>query len=743
MGRQPNPLISEHFHRGTKLQDNSNRYQHTCKACGQLFPKGRIETLLTHVLKKCRSIPIEHRQVLLPRAHPTNFESSVVGDGGRVSQTNCDPLPAPQGGHEDGYNPLNILAAAANNGSGSSFILETASLRHGLPLDPGLDDDDSFASSFLNMTDDNVAPKLSNSFASPATTVVASFDSTNSLHETPSSQHTSSNVETVLGSQGSELESITTSATEALHNEPCVDFAHGSIAEELFLDKPGPVPSSGRTGGNPLNQSLLVQPTSPQELASPTPIPYTTGTSESLRKLAMQPRPGNGHFITEFGTPTRSPKPKIRGKFTPERRKEVQNIRKLGACMRCRMLKKTCSGGTPCQACDSIEAPRLWKKCTRTRLVNLFSLFSTGLQSILCYRDVTAIKAATTSEAFDGYIEAFHFDQVPAAITFKVLQAKTSSQDEGSGRYSVTSESAIETQCGRLMLDPDTDDADLNSRMESYLKAVSLTLMDSELSPIVSATLETARNLVLMHSDSILERTMELWSAVLLLVDSNFMFKFVARPGTADPVSCTQQSSETGLPLSRTDWPHSFILINLQLRAIVDKWAGNLARSIMIDLERRLVQRSTEDRSHTFIAAVLLLNCMERMCWHFAKWEQEPLRDSWPLDQPPNKFAGEGDAFARLLDTLLGWRGISPTVTIDPERKIIVAVGNADELIRDWFEKIAVTTEFFRIATDRPNLTDDCRSLDMKLINKLIRLDDPHFGKDAMRPDELDTIMNG
>ncbi|KAI9881438.1 MAG: hypothetical protein M1823_006648, partial [Watsoniomyces obsoletus] len=92
-----------------------------------------------------------------------------------------------------------------------------------------------------------------------------------------------------------------------------------------------------------------------------------------------------------------------------------------------------------------------------------------------------------------------------------------SSQDEGS-------ESAIENQCGRFMLDPDTDDAGLNSRMVSYLKAVSPTLMDSELSPIVSATLEAARNLVLMHSDSILERTMELWSAVLLLVDSNFVF---------------------------------------------------------------------------------------------------------------------------------------------------------------------------------------------------------------------------
>jgi hypothetical protein len=35
MGRRPNQLILEYFERGPKLEDASNRYQHTCKSCGE------------------------------------------------------------------------------------------------------------------------------------------------------------------------------------------------------------------------------------------------------------------------------------------------------------------------------------------------------------------------------------------------------------------------------------------------------------------------------------------------------------------------------------------------------------------------------------------------------------------------------------------------------------------------------------------------------------------------------------
>lgn len=69
MGRKPNQLILEFFVRGQKLEDASNRYQHTCKACGEMFPKGRIDSLTNHLVKKCQAIPLRDRQRVLLRLH--------------------------------------------------------------------------------------------------------------------------------------------------------------------------------------------------------------------------------------------------------------------------------------------------------------------------------------------------------------------------------------------------------------------------------------------------------------------------------------------------------------------------------------------------------------------------------------------------------------------------------------------------------------------------------------------------
>ncbi|KAL8913188.1 MAG: hypothetical protein Q9171_001982 [Xanthocarpia ochracea] len=68
MGRKPNQLVLEYFDRGAKLEDNSNRYVHTCKACRKNFPKGRIESLIAHIEKSCLSIRREDRTRILSLA---------------------------------------------------------------------------------------------------------------------------------------------------------------------------------------------------------------------------------------------------------------------------------------------------------------------------------------------------------------------------------------------------------------------------------------------------------------------------------------------------------------------------------------------------------------------------------------------------------------------------------------------------------------------------------------------------
>lgn len=58
------------------------------------------------------------------------------------------------------------------------------------------------------------------------------------------------------------------------------------------------------------------------------------------RPIAMNPNGVSRGYTTDSNCPPRPVRPKVRGRFTPSRRKEVQEVRKRGACLRCRMLKK-------------------------------------------------------------------------------------------------------------------------------------------------------------------------------------------------------------------------------------------------------------------------------------------------------------------------------------------------------------------------------------------------------------------
>lgn len=63
------------------------------------------------------------------------------------------------------------------------------------------------------------------------------------------------------------------------------------------------------------------------------------------RPIAMNPDARQrGDYTSEFNAGSRAMRPKVRGRFTASRRKEVQEVRKRGACIRCRMLKKPVSG---------------------------------------------------------------------------------------------------------------------------------------------------------------------------------------------------------------------------------------------------------------------------------------------------------------------------------------------------------------------------------------------------------------
>lgn len=122
MGRRPNPLVTEFFTRGPKLPDSSNRYEHTCKLCGENFPKGRADTLLSHLTKTCQAIPAadKERVVQQTRINPAKGvkkgQTNARAERGKVANF---PYPTPRTGAFNGLgginslNGLNVLAEAS------------------------------------------------------------------------------------------------------------------------------------------------------------------------------------------------------------------------------------------------------------------------------------------------------------------------------------------------------------------------------------------------------------------------------------------------------------------------------------------------------------------------------------------------------------------------------------------------------------------------------------------------------
>ena len=64
------------------------------------------------------------------------------------------------------------------------------------------------------------------------------------------------------------------------------------------------------------------------------------------RPIAAHPNTTATNFVHEYGDSTRVQKPKTRAKFTPTARAKVQRVRREGACVRCRMLRKNVSSST-------------------------------------------------------------------------------------------------------------------------------------------------------------------------------------------------------------------------------------------------------------------------------------------------------------------------------------------------------------------------------------------------------------
>lgn len=170
MGRKPNPLILEHFHRGPKLEDASNRYQHTCRHCGECFPKGRIDSLTNHLTKKCHSLSLEEKKKVLLKMHDlaglNDEESASAIANGALAKG--DTVNLPYTPRQQNFGGLEVLAeasrqvGASDQNRGQPFNGTVNAGGKTVVVDPALEANDLFARTLIAAAEDDGIQATSN-----------------------------------------------------------------------------------------------------------------------------------------------------------------------------------------------------------------------------------------------------------------------------------------------------------------------------------------------------------------------------------------------------------------------------------------------------------------------------------------------------------------------------------------------------------------------------------------------------
>ena len=132
MGRKPNPLITEFFDRGKKLEDSSNRYEYTCKGCEKFFDRGRIDTLTRH-LRTCGATNQQDLQSALLKAKGRP-DSDLSESGEEADQVNISQVTLRE---SEDLSGLQLLAQASDYADHSEYISDPARIERNT-IDPSL-----------------------------------------------------------------------------------------------------------------------------------------------------------------------------------------------------------------------------------------------------------------------------------------------------------------------------------------------------------------------------------------------------------------------------------------------------------------------------------------------------------------------------------------------------------------------------------------------------------------------------
>ncbi|POS86797.1 hypothetical protein EPUL_002010, partial [Erysiphe pulchra] len=706
MGRKPNALIIQYFERGVKLQDSSNRYQHTCKACGEKFPKGRIDSLTTHLVKRCPALSIQDRQNALlqlndlPNINVTPDKShvkkpstsstvalSVVNNNWTALETLAEVSR-----QFDMSEKHDVRSLSENRIDDSRDLSRPTSaprleLHEQYTLDnPPVSHDQRVHRGKKASTPKIIRSRFNNSQSIPDVLEHPCSESPRVGVTIPAIGEATSTPGRFMPSMvdpqllGNDLKAQSNVCLEDLPS------AHSNIstskAVEQALNETGPsfIPfmSHQSTGDQQLKWSVD-EFSRANTCFNSQNFEYALESTDLKRSLTNKQLMCNfsamtTEFSAEYGNGQKANKPKVRGRFSSSRRKEVQEVRKKGACIRCRMLKKPCSEGTPCNTCKNVESARLWKTpCIRTRVADELEMYSSGLHAVLAHQQINNAKAHFNFQPSVQRIDASHHPETTIFATFNSLEGRSITPD---GNIDPCLHERIENNMLRIL---DFENDDLANKLETYAKRISSTFYEREPSKFMHTTLNFAQELATVKQDFLLSRTLELWSIVHILVDHEISWRLSGKM-----MANTQNFQDFTIDQSCPNGVYGIICS--QLSAAAEIKASSICKIVLNELERRLLQRSAAETFETFLAVLITLNCFEKSTWLFKSWEHESFKYRWPLEKTPGSIYSQGDKLADLLLMLLRMRNVPPKTYTRPEDGILAS--DVTPIAREYYKKL-------------------------------------------------------
>jgi len=397
----------------------------------------------------------------------------------------------------------------------------------------------------------------------------------------------------------------------------------------------------------------------------------------------------------------------------------------------------------------------------RTRIADEFDLYSAGLYTVLAFHETSNIKQQSQAlQPSSHQVEVTHFPDSslqPGLIS----TVKGLIPDEGMINHEPASAGHAKSQgLSFELLDQDKDD--VNVTLDLYMKRLGPMLFEAESSTFMRHTLLLAAEFNDEKHDQLLDRALDLWTATQVLVDPALQWHLYSMQDTIflpDEQIVRQEIS----PVSNTLTHH---LVAHQLLALSEKRAAFHAKTLMNDLERRLLHRQQAAllSFETFLAAVILINCVERMCWHFNHWVSDPenhtteesSRAGWPLEKSPGGYVVKGERIADVVDMLLRMRGVPPqtivgrdgiireyvspqqssgslastqnisaagsTVVVDPSIDDTAEMPRSRQFaVSAWLDSVHISADAL-VAAQSVSTWDenDCRSWDMRWVSHLL-----------------------